>query len=173
MEDTYLKVSFTTEKDDEANALQVYGSLDLINIETNESKLVGHALLYIFNEFMVDSWNELIDNADSISGDVVEVIDVLYSAKENEEIYGLIAVLDHIEILKEYRKIGYSNELLDKILDYLEYIGITYVGLIPARIYDNKVVENEKNAIQYYISKGFKPIARKVGEKVVMGKSLL
>lgn len=49
---------------------------------------------------MVDSWNELIDNADLISEDVLEVIEVLSKAKDNEKISGLIVVLDHIEIDK-------------------------------------------------------------------------
>lgn len=136
MEEQYLEVNFITQKEEEADVLNINACLQLIDIETGEGKTIGNSLLYIFNEYRLDSWYELMDNADSISGDVLEVIDVLHKAKENEEIYGLITVIDHIEIDKCYRKKGCSSELLDKIIDYLEYINVNYIGLIPARIYD-------------------------------------
>jgi len=121
----------------------------------------------------MNSWNDLIYNADSISGDVLEVIDILSKAKGNEEIRGLISVIDHIEIGKEYRGQGYCSLLLEKILDYFNYIDVNCIGLIPARIYENKVVQNEGKAIEYYINRGFKPISRRVGGNIVMGKSLM
>lgn len=173
MEESYLNVVFTTTKDQESNVLNVRTSLILTNMETDEEKSVGYANLYIFNEYMVNSWIELIDSADSISGDVLEVVELLYKAKDNENIDGLIAILDDIEIDKEYRGRGYCSELIDNIIEYLEYINTNYIGLIPARIYDDKVVQNEDKAINFYISKGFKPISRRVGGNVVMGKSLV
>lgn len=173
-EETYLEVIFTTTKDDETDSLNIIASLNLINIENGgEPKTIGYSNLYIFNEYRVDSWIELIDNADAISGDVLEVIDILDKAKDNEEIYGLIAALDHVEIDGEYRGKGYCNELINKILEYLEYIGVNYIGLIPARIYYDRVVQNEEKAINFYSEKGFKPISRRVAGNIVMGKSLL
>lgn len=173
MEENYFDVKFTTIKEEESDSLNISASLILSDIETDEEKTIGYSNLYIFNEYRVDSWNELIDNADSISGDVLEVIDVLSKAKDNEEIHGLIAVLDHIEIYKEYREKGYCSKFIDNIVEYLEYINANYIGLIPARIYDDKVVQNEDKVIDYYIKKGFKPISRRLGGNVVMGKSLL
>lgn len=172
-EETYSEVIFTTTKDDETDSLNIYASLVLRDMENDETKLIGYANLYIFNEYRVDSWNELIDKADSISGDVLKVIDVLSRAKNNQEISGLIAVLDHIEIDERYRGKGNCSELVDKILEYLEYINAGYIGLIPARIYNDKVVHNEDKAINYYIKKGFKPISRRVGGNIVMGKALI
>lgn len=173
MEESYFDVVFTTVKDQGSYSLDVSASLILINVETDEEKLIGYANLYIFNEYMVCSWDELIDNADSISGDVQEVVLLLYKAKDNEDISGLIAVLDYIEINKEYRGMGYCSKLIDNIIEHLRYINANYIGVIPARIYDNKVVQNEDKAINFYISKGFKPISRRVGGNVIMGKSLL
>lgn len=175
MEDeTYTDVTFTTTMDlNESNSLNINVTLELISFDTDERKKVGYANLYIFNEYRVNSWIELMDNADAISGDVLEVIDVLDKAKDNEEIYGLIAVLDHVEIDENFRNNGYCSELIDKIVEYLEYIDVNYIGLIPARIYEDKVVQNEDKAIDYYIQKGFKPISRRVGGYIVMGKSLL
>lgn len=170
-ENTYSEVIFTTIKDDESDSLNINVSLTLTNIENDKTKSIGYANLYIFNEYKVDSWDELIYNADAISDDVLEVIDILNKAKSNEEINGLIAVLDHIEIHKEYRGKGYCSELVDKILEYLEYIDVNYIGLIPARIYDDRVVPNASNAIKFYIGKGFKPISRRIAGNVVMGKS--
>lgn len=173
MEENYFDVKFTTIKEEESDSLNISASLILSDIETDEEKTIGYSNLYIFNEYRVDSWNELIDNADSISGDVLEVIDVLSKAKDNEEIHGLIAVLDHIGIYKEYREKGYCSKFIDNIVEYLEYINANYIGLIPARIYDDKVVQNEDKVVDYYIKKGFKPISRRLGGNVVMGKSLL
>lgn len=82
-------------------------------------------------------------------------------------------VLDYIKINKEYRGMGYCSKLIDNIIEYLRCINANYIGVIPARIYDNKVVQNEDKAINFYISKGFKPISRRVGGNVIMGKSLL
>ena len=101
-EEIFVDVVFTTFMDDELDSLNIHASLELVSIETEERKTIGYANFYIFNEFRVDSWIELLDNADAISGDVLEVIDILDQAKENEEIYGLIAVLDHIEIDKDF-----------------------------------------------------------------------
>jgi GNAT superfamily N-acetyltransferase len=143
------------------------------NIETEDEESIGYANMYMFNEYEADSWEELLYIADSISGDVLEVIDVLSKAKENEEISGLISVIDHIEIDKDRRGQGHCSFLIDKILDYFEYISVNYVGLIPARIYVDKVVQNENKAIEYYVNKGFKPISRRVAGNIVMGKSLL
>jgi GNAT superfamily N-acetyltransferase len=173
-EEMYADVTYTTTMDiDESDSLNIGVSLELVSFDTEERKEIGYANLYVFNEFRVNSWIELVDNADAISGDVLEVIDVLGKAKENEEIYGLIAVLDHVEIDENFRNLGYCGKLIDKIIEYLEYINVNYVGLIPARIYIDKVVQNEDKAINYYIQKGFKPISRRVGGNVVMGKSLL
>lgn len=173
MNESYSEVKFEIIKDEDSDSLNIIASLVLIDMETEEEKSIGYANLYLFNEYMVNSWNELIYNADSISGDVLEVVDILSKAKDNEEIYGLIAVLDNVEIDKEYRGKGYCSELVDNILEYLQYINVNYIGLIPARIYDDKIVQNEEKAINYYIEKGFKPISRRVGGNVVMGKSLL
>jgi hypothetical protein len=85
----------------------------------------------------------------------------------------LIAVLDHVQIDENFRSKGYCSELIEKILEYLEYINVNYIGLIPARVYDDKVVQNEERSINYYIQKGFKPISRRLGGYLVMGKSLL
>lgn len=172
MED-YFEVIFTTTKDEELNYLNIGATLIMKNIETEDEKSIGYANMYMFNEYESDSWEELLDIADSISGDVLEVIDVLSKAKENEEISGLVSVIDHIEIDKEHRCQGHCSFLIDKILDYFEYISVNYVGLIPARIYVDKVVQNENKAIEYYVNKGFKPISRRVAGNVVMGKSLL
>jgi ribosomal protein S18 acetylase RimI-like enzyme len=173
MEDSYLTVEFTTIKDDESDSLNTGALLKSINFETEEEKDIGYANLYIFNEYRVESWNQLVDNADSISGDVLEVIDVLSKAKDNEDIYGLIAVLDHIEINREFRGNGYCGELIKYILEYLQYLDVNYIGLIPAKIYDDRILQNDDKAINYYIERGFKPISRRVGGNVVMGKSLL
>lgn len=174
MEDTnYFEVIFITTKDEESDYLDIDATLIMKNLENENEKSVGYANIYVFNEYRMGSWDGVIYNADSISGDVLEVIDILSKAKDNEEISGLISVIDHIEIDKEYRGQGYCSLLLEKILDYFNYIDINYVGLIPARIYENKVVQNEERAIEYYINRGFKPISRRVGGNVVMGKSLM
>ncbi|MEW8956889.1 hypothetical protein [Clostridium sp.] len=174
MEDeNYFEVIFTTIKDEELDYLSINATLVMKNIENEDEKSIGYANIYFFNEYRVDSWDDLIYSADSISGDVLEVIDVLSKAKDNEEISGLIAVIDHIEIDGEYRHQGYCGLLLEQMLEYFNYINVNYIGLIPARIYEDKVVQNEDKAIEYYIDKGFKPISRRVGGNVVMGKSLM
>ena len=173
MEESYIEVVFTTMKDNDSDSLNINAKLILSSLENDEDKSIGYANMYIFNEYRVNSWDELMDNADSISGDVLEVIDILSKANENEEIFGLVAVLDNIEIDKEYRNNGYCSELIDNILDYLGYIGTTYIGLIPARIYEDKVVQNDENAINYYMNKGFIPISRRIEGNIIMGKSLL
>lgn len=173
VDENYFEVLFSTTKDEELDYLDISATLIMKNLENEDEESVGYANIYMFNEYRVNSWDDLIYNADSISGDVLEVIDVLSRAKDNEEISGLISVIDHIEIDKEYRCKGYCSLLLDKILDYFNYIDVNYIGLIPARIYDDEVVQNEDKAIEYYINKGFKPISRRVGGNVVMGKSLM
>lgn len=173
MEEFYSEVVYTTVKDEESDSLNINAELLSRSLESDDEKSIGYANIYIFNEYRASSWIELIDNADSISEDVLEVMDILSKANENEEIFGLIAVLDHIEIDEEYRNNGYCSELLDSILDYLGYIGTTYIGLIPARVYNDRVVQNDDNAMDYYINKGFIPISRRIEGNIIMGKSLL
>lgn len=171
-DNSYFDVSFETVVDSEGNYLNISAVLKMHNIENDEEKILGYANIYLFNEFMVDTWESLLYISDSISGDVLEVMYVLEKAKENEDIFGLIVVIDNIEIYNSYRNNGYGSILLDKIIEYFSYINVNYIGLIPARIYSDRTVNNEDKAIQYYINKGFKPLSRHLEGDLVMGKSL-
>lgn len=173
MNDYYIEVIFDSILVKDEGYVESCVTITSIDYESDERLVVGSALIYLFNEYMVSDWDQLIYNADSISADVLEVIRVLEKAKNNEEIYGLIAIIEDIEISEEYRGHGYCNYAIDEINDYLEYIGVSYIGLIPARIYRDRVEQNNKKAIEFYTNKGFKPLAAKLGEKFVMGKSLL
>lgn len=102
MED-YFEVIFIIIKDDELDYFNINVELIMRNLENEDEKLIGYVNIYIFNEYWVDFWDDLIYNVDVILGDVLEVIDVLSKVKENEEISGLILVIDYIEIDKEYR----------------------------------------------------------------------
>ncbi|NEZ75002.1 hypothetical protein EXM56_06565 [Clostridium botulinum] len=172
-DNNYYDVLFETVLAPEGDCFNISAVLRMHNIEDDEEKILGYASIYLFNEFMLDTWDNLLDISDSISGDVLEVMYVLEKAKENENIFGLITVIDHIEIYNEYRNKGYSSILINKIIEYFNYINVNYVGLIPARIYSDRVVQNEDKAIQYYINKGFKPLSRHLDGDLVMGKSLI
>lgn len=170
-DDYYYDVLFETAVD--GDYLSINAVLRRHSIGNDEEKILGYGNIYVFNEFMLYTWNNLLDIADSISGDVLEVMSVLEKAKENENIFGLITIIDHIEIYNEYRNKGYASILLNEIIGYFKYINVNYVGLIPAQIYSDKVVQNDDKAIQYYINKGFKTLSRYLDGNLIMGKSLI
>jgi len=99
VDENYFEVLFSTTKDDELDYLDISATLIMKNLENEDEESVGYANIYMFNEYRVNSWDDLI--------------------------------------------------------------------------YDDEVVQNEDKAIEYYINKGFKPISRRVGGNVVMGKSLM
>ena len=83
-----------------------------------------------------------------------------------------IAVLDNIQIEEEYRGKGFCKKFTNKIIEQLKFINANYIGLIPARITERGVVQNDKSIIEFYIKNGFKSLSRRVDGNVVMGKSL-
>lgn len=104
-DNNYYDVLFETVADSEEDYFNISAVLRMHNIESDEEKILGYASIYLFNEFMFDTWDNLLDISDSISGDVLEVMYVLEKAKENENIFGLITVIDNIEIYNTYRNI--------------------------------------------------------------------
>lgn len=173
MEDFIEEVKFESLIDTESDSLSIGAKFNIIDYEKDYSELIGYANIQLFNQYKVSSWNELIDNADSISGDIYEVMYVLSKSYDNEEIYGLIAVLDKIEIEKKFRGKGYCIRFVNKIIEHLEFLDTNYIALIPAKRTENGFVQNDKSVIDFYIKNGFKPLSRRVGGNVVMGKSLL
>lgn len=82
-------------------------------------------------------------------------------------------VLDEIQIRKEYIGKGYCIRFINKIIEYLQFVNANYIALIPAKRTEEGVVQNDERVIEFYIKNGFKPLSRRVGGYVVMGKSLL
>jgi len=173
VDEDYLSAVFTAERGESLDYYQVEAKLNLYDKFGGNFETVGHASIYTFNGYMVDSWDDFLSSADAASGDVLEVVDFL-SKSVSEEIYGMIAVLDRLEISEGHRNKGYSDAFLDEITNYLEFLNFNYMCLIPAMIDGGDVLPDEETDISYYISKGFKLLTRKMGGRYeVMGRSLL
>lgn len=172
MKDFMKEAQFISVIDTESDSLNIGVTFSIVDYEKECNKQAGYANIQLFNKYRSNSWSELIDNADSISGDILEVIEILSKASDNEYIDGLIAVLDNIQIEEEYRGKGFCKKFTNKIIEQLKFINANYIGLIPARITERGVVQNDKSIIEFYIKNGFKSLSRRVDGNVVMGKSL-
>lgn len=175
MDNFYLSAYFNSTKDKDMYYINMSSSFLLSVFDKEKDDYddinIGWAQLYLFNTDEA-GWYNTWDSADSISGDVEMVVSVLEKAKEREEIYGLIAVLDHIEIDEEYRKKGYGTSYLKEIIEYISFLNVDYLGLIPVLRKSGEYQYSEKTN-QFYIEKGFKPLATKLGEPHIMGLKLL
>lgn len=173
-DEDYLSAVFTAERGERLDYYQVEAKLNLYDKFGENFETVGSASIYTFNGYMVDSWDDLLNSEDAASGDVLEVVDFLSKSGASEEIYGLIAVLDRLEISEGHGNKGYSDAFLDEITNYLEFLNFNYMCLIPEMIDDGDAMTEGEPDISYYISKGFKLLASKMGGRYeVMGKSLL
>ncbi|MDG5789346.1 hypothetical protein QA612_17940 [Evansella sp. AB-P1] len=165
-----LTTYFNCYKDLEEEYVEAELEIKVFDEKTDDEITVGSGQLYLFN-VSTCTWDYIWNVADSISGDVEVVVSALKSVHNREDIDGLIAVIDHLEINDEYRRKGYGTYFLQDVIKYLSFMNVDYVGLIPVLEEDGEYTYNER-VYRFYVEKGFKPLVSDLGEKPIMGKKL-
>jgi len=176
MKDHYLTVNFDSGIHPETEIIDVRVSLTLKNIHTDEETDIGDALLYFINTFRSNSWIDVIEQADVISGDLLTVISGLKQVlEEEEEYFGQLVVLDSILIKNEYRNKGYGEEAMVEILRYLELLSFDYIALL-AYPFEEKDKDNQlnqiKRLIRFYEQLGMNVVKDDKVTETIMGMNL-
>lgn len=176
MDNLYLEINYSSSFNDELNIINYGADLILNNIETYEEFRIGYARFYLFNSYYFSNWFNVVDSADGISGDLHEVLSVLSSFKDDEEIEGKILVLDSIQINEKYRNQGWGGNAMNDFLKYWNYIDVNYFALKPAPSATEMSGIERRNYIErlikFYSKFGFKVLQSPEDDEPCMGKNM-
>ena len=121
-------------------------------------------------------WSDVIDLADSVSGDLHEITVTLAPMLEEDDVFfGKLAVVDSIKIDEEYRGQGHGSKAFTEIMKYLEILTFDYVALQPFPVEEKqnqKLLKLLHELISYYEKFGFKIVNKKNNKQYIMGKNL-
>ncbi|MET3505699.1 hypothetical protein [Halalkalibacter oceani] len=140
---------------EEMNYLGGSVSISYYNDKDEEVK-IGNSIIYIFE---LDDWIRVLDRADSISGDVFYVIESLYRTLEAENMYGRLMIIDEMIMSKKSDSLGARISFLEKIIEYVNLLGIENIGFMNEAIC--KELSNNGEYINNFIGLGFRPILMK------------
>lgn len=176
MSDSFLSVDFNSSIDEESKFISCHAIISLINIENGNETNIGGACLYFINVYQYEDWSNVICRADSISGDMSSITYSLTNIIEEEnDFFGLLAVVDSITIDKKYRGIGYGTEAFKEIIKYLEILSIDYIALQPFPFEEEsevKKISSIQKLVKFYKELEFN-IVNKVSEtQLIMGRNL-
>ncbi|MFC4736896.1 GNAT family N-acetyltransferase [Bacillus daqingensis] len=129
----------------------------------------GKSRLYLFDAH-VEDWTVIRDIAHTISPRVGLVMDTLEKIKDRESIYGMVAVIDEIEVYEPYRGKGYGRELLKEMEATLDFMYVNYIALVPAS--PGSEYQTDSATIHYFLEQGYQLYAGSIGSIPVVGKSL-
>jgi hypothetical protein len=139
---------------DEMNYLG--GSISISYFYEDKEVKIGHSSVYIFQ---LDYWIEVLDRADSITGDVLYVVESLYNTIEAENMFGRLLIIDEMSMVKNFDSLESRVRFLEKIMDYFELLGIENISFINEAICKDSV--HNGKYINKYVSLGFRPILKK------------
>src|SRR5690625_1045473 len=109
MTDTYLEIDFYSSIDDESKFIEYNVEINSVHLDSFKRIQIGSAKFYLINVYRYPSWSDVIYSADSISGDLLFIIDSLTNMIEDEsDFFGLLAVLDSLMIDEEYQGLGHG-----------------------------------------------------------------
>ncbi|QQK76508.1 GNAT family N-acetyltransferase [Salicibibacter cibarius] len=176
MEDSVLAVEFYSFLDEETEFISYSVEFDLVNVNSDERTTIGYASLYFINTFSKNSWFDIRDAADGISGDMSHLIYELEDVLQQEsDFLGLLAILDHLQINKAYRGKGLGSKALIEIVEYLETLSIDYLALIPSA-FEEKDEEKKQIDIQrlikFYNKFHLEVVNKQCESKPIMGRNL-
>ena len=176
MEDYFLSVTYNSALDQETEFISCHVDFNLIDIITDETTRIGSASLYILNTFLKESWQDIFEAADSISGDLHHIVHNLSETLENEsDFLGLLAILDRIQINEAYRGKGYGTKALTEIMKYLQVLRIDYLALIPTPFEekDEKKKQMGTERLVKFYEKFHLKVVKKIAEsELIMGRNL-
>ncbi|NJP38616.1 hypothetical protein [Alkalicoccus luteus] len=129
----------------------------------------GRSRLYLFDAH-VEDWTNIRDIDHTISPRVGLVMDTLEKIKDRESIYGMVAVIDEIEVDEHYRNKGHGTEFLKEMEATLDFMYVNYIALVPAS--PGSEYQTDSSTIHYFLEQCYQLYAGSIGSVPVVGKSL-
>lgn len=151
-------------RDEDMNFLE--GTISLSHFDENGEEIkIGYSVVYIFEIY---DWIEILDQADSISGDVMYVISSLLDTIEAENMHGNIMVIDELYLEKSYDALEYRIFILEKVMNYSNSLNVRNVSFMNEAICKEKELYGEY--LNQYINLGFRPILEKGSKHFILTK---
>lgn len=166
-EDLVLEYTFKIFDEKGVEILKSLGFKEALNRTQMELKIeedFPEEIKLLDESYLNEVHDEIVSSFDKYYG-CIPTIEELRSSIKNEEILGIVeennlkgfiefkkgskksVIINHISVLKEYRRLGIGKKLIEKLCSYAIKIGYNRVGLF--------VNEDNKEAISFYKSLGF------------------
>jgi hypothetical protein len=143
------------------------GSITIAQFEEDEEIDMGSASVYIFQ---IDEWSEMLDKADSISGDVLYVMNSIINTTDVDGMYGQLLIIDEMLMDETFDSFEMRILFLERIINFSNKLGVNNI------IFMNEAIckDSEKKGfyLNEYLSLGFKPIMNTDSDSVTLIKNL-
>ncbi|MGM0897899.1 MAG: hypothetical protein ACQEV0_08365 [Bacillota bacterium] len=143
-------------------------SADCILKEKEEQAQVGDAHFYLFNP-QRSSLESLAMYAEDISEGLGDVYRDLKHIPDIDDVFGLVAVFDDLQVMEEERNKGIGESFGQKMLEELRFLDVELLVVIPG-YYTNTSKQDEaynKKIRAYYKKNGFRRLKKNMDNPVM------
>ncbi|MCC3356113.1 hypothetical protein [Bacillus sp. REN16] len=138
----FFHIDYSFSFDEDLNMMGGYAKITaFIDDDLDEEIEIGHLSFNFYNTYAMDDDQELLFSADEISGDEEYMISAFI---ESDFIGGKVITLDQITIFEQYDQAGLEEQILEKFIDFCNYMNFDYILVIaanPRKDEDNEVIE--------------------------------
>ncbi|MFK9090707.1 hypothetical protein [Bacillus salipaludis] len=142
--------------------------------EEGISKDIGSISFTIFHSNTLDDSFLIHDIADSVSGDMVHLINGFHQFSRASEVsyYEKVLCLNYIKIQKEYRKNSYGSFAISNIIKFSKILNVDFIILQPAPIEGEPEGIERKSIInrltKFYSKFGFETFTTNFGDPIMI-----
>lgn len=137
----YFFIDYSLRFDGDVNIMNGSGTINTIldgDIDNEEETRIGYLSYNYYNLDELSGSVELLDCADSISGDELYMMSTLLETDFDLEFGGKLITLDRIMIEKEYYSEELEKEILEEFIRYCNYMTFEYLLVIACKPKENK-----------------------------------
>ncbi|WP_147534513.1 GNAT family N-acetyltransferase [Bacillus marasmi] len=170
---SWISVNHHLSVDDEFEYIVGSSTISLDSDDGNDlsRKKIGYIRFHVFNMFCFDDLDEIIDTADSISGDELYLIETFLETGNIILGQEKVLCLDAIKVDDKYRSKGYGITAIKDLIRFSRVLGIDYIILIPAPIegetFNEQRQEKVERLIHFYEKLDFELFSPGEGEPIM------
>ncbi|MFN2778436.1 hypothetical protein ACINLE_04645 [Bacillus sp. z60-18] len=151
----------------------LYGSIEILCCLEEKDELieinVGSSQVFLLQ---IEDWDSMYNIADSISGDVLYVMETLGQAIDNDDIYGKLLIIDEMFLKDSFESFEVRIMFLEKIIKKVSLLGVECVAFMNEAICKNQSEDVKASYLNEYLSLGFKPLVNKDYQHICLFKDL-
>ncbi|WP_456276512.1 hypothetical protein [Bacillus sp. AK128] len=157
----YIDIDYSSTLDEETGVIQFSTSIKNYCFNTDSNEVVGSSSFSFYNFSLYEAWSDVMDIADSFSGDEYKLMVGLKDILE-EEMQGRGVLLNSINVEDQYQQTGIGTLAMEKLLSYWTVLGADFVVLQASPPIGNQSEadrgKNIERLVRFYESFGFEEI---------------